>query len=121
MHLRSAFYLEALGAQLPRLGEGGALAAVLEHCMYCGMSLGRVGLDFRGLAAPLFETQILRLFRQAVQASGLSRLRLCSLCAPTVGAQTVRPVCAFSLPDTPLALGKQRFRQVNCAEIMSLC
>ena len=65
---RRAFYLEALRGQLPRLGEGGALAAVLEHCMYCGMSLGRVGLDFRALAAPLFEAQILRLFRQAVKA-----------------------------------------------------
>ena len=70
---RRAFYLEALRAQLPRLAEGGALAAVLEHCMYCGMSLGRVGLDFRGLAAPLFEAQILRLFRQAVQARARAR------------------------------------------------
>lgn len=61
------FYLEELGRSLPRLGEGGALAALAEHCMYTGMSLGRVGLDFRALAAPLFEAQALRLFRQSVQ------------------------------------------------------
>jgi len=61
-------YLEALRRALPRLGEGGALASVLEHCMYCGMSLGRVGLDLRGLLPPLFEAAALGLFRSAVQA-----------------------------------------------------
>ena len=60
-------YLEALRRALPRVGEGGALASVLEHCMYCGMSLGRVGLDFRGLLPPLFEAAALRLFRSSVQ------------------------------------------------------
>ena len=36
--------------------------------MYCGMSLGRVGLDFRGLLPPLFEAAALGLFRSSVQA-----------------------------------------------------
>ncbi len=30
--------------------------------MYCGMSLGRVGLDFRPLLAPPFEQAILAMF-----------------------------------------------------------
>ena len=47
--------------------EGGGLASVLEHCMYCGMSLGRVGLDFRGLLPPIFEACILGLFSSLVQ------------------------------------------------------
>ena len=63
----SVFYLEALGAQLPRVREGGSLASVLEHCMYCGMSLGRVGLDFRGLLPPVFEACVLDLFATSVQ------------------------------------------------------
>ena len=30
--------------------------------MYCGMSLARVGLDFRGLLPPVFEACILAMF-----------------------------------------------------------
>jgi hypothetical protein len=61
------FYLESLRAALPRITEGGSLASVLEHCMYCGMSLGRVGLDFRGLLVPVFEREVLRLFSSSVK------------------------------------------------------
>ena len=39
-----------------------SLASVLEHCMYCGMSLARVGLDFRGLLPPIFEAAIANVF-----------------------------------------------------------
>ena len=61
-------YLEALAKQLPRIREGGSLSSVLEHCMYCGMSLGRVGLDFRGLLPPIFEACVLNLFTASIQA-----------------------------------------------------
>lgn len=67
----SVFYLETLAGVLPRIGEGGSLASVLEHCMYCGMSLGRVGLDFRGLLVPLFEAQVLRLYANSVKVCTL--------------------------------------------------
>jgi hypothetical protein len=46
------------------VGEGGSLASVLDHAMYCGGSLGRVGLDFRPLLAPLFEQAVLALYAQ---------------------------------------------------------
>ena len=55
-------YLEALRVGLPRVAESGSLASVLEHCMYCGMSLARVGLDFRGLLPPTFESAIAAVF-----------------------------------------------------------
>lgn len=76
MHLQYAlccrvFYLETLKRQLPRIAEGGSLASVLEHCMYCGMSLGRVGLDFRGLLVPVFEQEVLRLFSTSVKVGTL--------------------------------------------------
>ena len=33
--------------------------------MYCGMSLARVGLDFRGLLPPIFEAAIANVFNKA--------------------------------------------------------
>ena len=59
---RVDLYLASLQRHLPRITEGGSLASVLEHCMYCGASLARVGLDFRSLLPPIFEACILQLF-----------------------------------------------------------
>ncbi|KAL3162063.1 hypothetical protein ABBQ38_009127 [Trebouxia sp. C0009 RCD-2024] len=63
---RVCLYLEALRQHLPGITEGGSLASVLEHCMYCGMSLARVGLDIRGLLPPIFEACVLNLFSKTV-------------------------------------------------------
>ena len=63
---RICLYLDALRLHLPSIKEGGSLSSVLEHSMYCGMSLGRVGLDFRGLLPPVFETCIAALFSTAL-------------------------------------------------------
>ncbi|KAK9811427.1 hypothetical protein WJX72_003806 [[Myrmecia] bisecta] len=62
---RVCLYLAALRRHLPRISEGGSLSSVLEHCMYCGMSLARVGLDFRGLLPPIFEACVLSVFAKA--------------------------------------------------------
>ena len=59
-------YLDELGGCVPRLSEGAALAGVLEHCSYCGASLGRVGLDFRGLLPPMFEAAVKTLVSRAL-------------------------------------------------------
>lgn len=69
----SMLYIEAIAKYLPKIREGGGLASVLEHCMYCGMSLGRVGLDFRGLLPPIFEACILGLFTSLVQVRSPSQ------------------------------------------------
>lgn len=61
---RLTLYLGLLRDHLPQITEGGALASVVEHTMYCGMSLARVGLDFRSLLPPIFEACILSLFSQ---------------------------------------------------------
>ncbi|GIL45758.1 hypothetical protein Vafri_2911 [Volvox africanus] len=59
---RASLYLEQLREHLPNITEGGNLASVIEHCMYCGSSLSRVGLDFQALLLPLFEACGLQLF-----------------------------------------------------------
>ena len=66
---RMCTYLEALSATLPRLSEGATLASVLEHCTYCGASLGRVGLDFRGLLQPMFAACVETLVTRALAAA----------------------------------------------------
>lgn len=57
---RVQHYVRALHCHLPQIPEGGNLASVLEHCMYCGTSLARVGLDVSALLHPLFEQCSLR-------------------------------------------------------------
>ena len=66
---RISVYIETLQTYLPRVSDGGGLASVLDHVMYCGASLGRVGLDFRPLVAPLFEAAALKLFSGALESS----------------------------------------------------
>ncbi|MEW5304072.1 MAG: hypothetical protein WDW36_006706 [Sanguina aurantia] len=66
---RLTLYLAALSQQLPLITDGGNLASVLEHSMYCGSSLSRVGLDFQGLLQPLFESCSLRLFASHLAAA----------------------------------------------------
>lgn len=64
---RVSRYLDLLRHSLPRLTQGNDLASVLEHSMYCGMSLGRVGMDFRELVAPIFITAAESLFANGLQ------------------------------------------------------
>lgn len=66
---RIEFYLDSLRKYMPQVGEGSNVASILEHCMYCGMSLGRVGLDFRGLLPSVFEPCMLELFSERMLAA----------------------------------------------------
>jgi hypothetical protein len=68
-HRRLGAYLDAVQVHLPRITDGGGLASVLDHVMYCGASLGRVGLDFRPAVAPAFEAAALRLFATGLASS----------------------------------------------------
>eukprot|EP00249_Psilotum_nudum_P015381 c25296_g1_i1 orf=382-2169(-) len=68
MH-RITSHLAVLQSLLPKINEGVSLAILLEQCMYCGMSLGRVGLDFRGLLPPLFEKSVHNLFIRNMSAA----------------------------------------------------
>lgn len=66
---RVHIYLMSLQALLPQVGEGGSLGAALEHCMYAGAALSRVGLDFRAALPPLFESRILEMFTRTVASA----------------------------------------------------
>ncbi|KNC86945.1 hypothetical protein SARC_00896 [Sphaeroforma arctica JP610] len=63
-HIVAAF-MTMLKSQLPRVTEGTLINSLLGQCMYLGSSLGRVGVDFRGLLPELFCGRIITLFAQA--------------------------------------------------------
>lgn len=62
-------YLDCLRAFLPRVTDGGSISSLLDQAMYLGMSLGRVGADFRSLLPPVFQEHIVNLFAKAVKAA----------------------------------------------------
>jgi hypothetical protein len=66
---RMQLYMAALATHLPRVSEGGTLAAVLEHVTYCGTSLSRVGLDLSGLLQPVAQAVAVQLFSGSLAAA----------------------------------------------------
>ncbi|XXQ35753.1 Conserved oligomeric Golgi complex subunit 8 [Plasmodiophora brassicae] len=59
--------LAKLATHLAQITNGTSLATLLEQAMYCGLSLGTIGIDFRALLIPLFAARIAALFQQALR------------------------------------------------------
>lgn len=58
--------LRTLEKHVPRLTDAASVNALLTQVGYCGQSLGRVGIDFRQLTAPIFESAVRRLYLEAL-------------------------------------------------------
>lgn len=105
-----AEFLETLETDLER-GVGGRLDSLLGQCMYFGLSFSRVGADFRGQLAPMFQRVAAETFRRAVQEAvdkfqeDMNMYTLIAL--PSVLGGTVPPAAPTSQPGTlqpPMAL-----------------
>ncbi|CDH54188.1 conserved oligomeric golgi complex subunit 8-like [Lichtheimia corymbifera JMRC:FSU:9682] len=55
-----------LTTELPKITDTSALASLLTQLQYCGMSLGRVGIDFRHLYVHVFEDTVRPLILKTV-------------------------------------------------------
>ncbi|XP_034535767.1 conserved oligomeric Golgi complex subunit 8 [Notolabrus celidotus] len=98
-----AEFLETLDRDLQR-GVGGRLDSLLGQCMYFGLSFSRVGADFRGQLAPMFQRVAAETFRGAVQEAvekfqeDMNLYTLISL--PSVLGGTIPPVAPSTQPGT---------------------
>ncbi|XP_059204753.1 conserved oligomeric Golgi complex subunit 8 [Centropristis striata] len=105
-----AEFLETLERDLQR-GVGGRLDSLLGQCMYFGLSFSRVGADFRGQLAPMFQRVAAEAFRRAVQEAVdkfQEDMNLYTLIAlPSVLGGTIPPPAPGTQPGTlqpPMAL-----------------
>ncbi|XP_029353344.1 conserved oligomeric Golgi complex subunit 8 isoform X1 [Echeneis naucrates] len=98
-----AEFLETLERDLQR-GVGGRLDSLLGQCMYFGLSFSRVGADFRGQLAPMFQRVAAETFRGAVQDAvdkfqeDMNLYTLITL--PSVLGGTIPPVPPSTQPGT---------------------
>lgn len=98
-----AEFLETLERDLQR-GVGGRLDSLLGQCMYFGLSFSRVGADFRGQLAPMFQRVAGDTFRRALQEAvekfqeDMNMYTLIAL--PSVLGGTIPPVVPSTQPGT---------------------
>ncbi|XP_016402548.1 conserved oligomeric Golgi complex subunit 8 isoform X2 [Sinocyclocheilus rhinocerous] len=107
---QAAQFLETLDRDLQR-GVGSRLDSLLGQCMYFGLSFSRVGADFRGQLAPIFQQVAMDTFRKAVQEAvdkfqeDMNLYTLISL--PSILGSTIPPAVPSTQPGTlqpPMAL-----------------
>ncbi|KAG9272965.1 conserved oligomeric Golgi complex subunit 8 [Astyanax mexicanus] len=103
-------FLETLDRDLKR-GVGSRLDSLLGQCMYFGLSFSRVGADFRGQLAPMFQQVAMDTFQKAVKEAvdkfqeDMNLYTLISL--PSMLGNTIPPVAPSTQPGTlqpPMAL-----------------
>lgn len=68
IHLLITFR-QTLATHIPHITDTSYLSSLLTQLMYCGMSLGRVGLDFRHLVTTYFEAAVHTIITRLIVAA----------------------------------------------------
>jgi len=68
VRIRIETFVHNIESMLPQVVDSALLSNVLKQCMYCGLSLSRVGADFRVLLLPIFSRHILELLQGNLDA-----------------------------------------------------
>ncbi|KAG2469594.1 conserved oligomeric Golgi complex subunit 8 [Polypterus senegalus] len=94
-------FLQTLETDLEK-GVGARLDSLLGQCMYFGLSFSRVGADFRGQLAPMFQRVAFQTFQKAVE-DALNKfqddMNLYTLISvPSVLGATIPPVVPSTQP-----------------------
>ncbi|KAF4529092.1 hypothetical protein B566_EDAN018223 [Ephemera danica] len=63
-------FIAILEQDISQMGETDPLDSILNQCMYFGLSLARVGADFRALMSPIFVKNINRNFDYMIRKAG---------------------------------------------------
>ncbi|XP_059477549.1 conserved oligomeric Golgi complex subunit 8 [Neocloeon triangulifer] len=115
-------FVTTLEADLYQIEESESLDSVLSQCMYFGLSLARVGADFRGIMAPVFTKTIrhnfectikkaTKEFESQIEKMNFDKFSSSSL-NPPASPNSMHPPVSL-LQFTPLAL--------FCNAILSAC
>uniref|UniRef100_V9KL23 Conserved oligomeric Golgi complex subunit 8 n=1 Tax=Callorhinchus milii TaxID=7868 RepID=V9KL23_CALMI len=96
-------FLQKLELDLQR-GVGTRLDSLLGQCMYFGLSFSRVGADFRGQLAPMFQRVAINAFSKSVQEA-IERFQedmnlYTLISAPSVLGSTIAATVSTSQPNT---------------------
>lgn len=78
-----------LNESLPRVNESQLLRNLLQQSMSCSRSLGNIGFDFSCLLPAIFETRVLTLFSEQVEAAHLSFQGSLKVYAPFVSESSL--------------------------------
>ncbi|PRP82303.1 oligomeric Golgi complex subunit 8-like [Planoprotostelium fungivorum] len=62
-------FIQLLKNHMRNINDGRSISNLLDQCMWYGSSLGKLGVDFRGLLVPIFEDIVFRNFSQGVNQS----------------------------------------------------
>lgn len=99
-------FVRTLESKLPLITDGTSISNLLSQCMYFGLSMGRLGADFRHVLSPIFEATILHMVQTQLSLAlevftmQLKRYRPLVLLSTSVPATTDAEKPA-NLPLTP--------------------
>lgn len=99
--------LNILSLNIPQITDSPALSSLLTQLSYCSSSFSRIGLDFKALFPPIFESAVKNNFRTSVESACSAFRASLEKAQGTRRGTAVKPpsswlILADAIPDPPL-------------------